>query len=260
MSWGIGPGWMGQLTLPSHMKNGKAEAVTVTPSFFNALGWTGPGAYGRRGGTTYLQTFQTALQHRPQVIFLHQFNEYSGQRDGHGMGADHSIYVDTYNVELSDDLEPVSPTAPGYRGDGGWGFYYLNLTRALMALYRDRGKGSTLLAVSSPARMAVADADFLPVTWTTLGPPVERFTLLVDGQPLQRGVRGTSAQLSLQGLAQGLHMLTVAAEGAQTRYPLSWTGLDEPLTQPIPVPRRCAFLSEVKRKTHQAVLGAPPGV
>ena len=44
-------------------------------------------------------------------------------------------------------------------------------------------------------------------------------------------------------------MLTVAAEGAQTRYPLSWTGLDEPLTQPIPV-RVDAPFSEVENEKH----------
>ena len=39
--------------------------------------------------------------------------------------------MDSYSVEYSDDYEPVSLTAPGFRGDnGGWGFYYLNLTEA----------------------------------------------------------------------------------------------------------------------------------
>lgn len=140
--------WMdGVIDPPVTYLDGVAEAVTVTPSFFNARGWTGPLAAGRRGGATYLETFKVALAHRPKVVLLHQFNEYSGQPPGHGYGPDHDIYVDTYSVELSDDLEPVSLTAAGYRGDmGGWGFYYLNLTRALMDLYRHQADDCTLLA------------------------------------------------------------------------------------------------------------------
>ena len=61
---------------------------------------------------------------------LHQFNEFTGQ-GSHGYGPDKDIFVDSYSVEYSDDYEPVSLTAPGFRGDnGGWGFYYLNLTEA----------------------------------------------------------------------------------------------------------------------------------
>ena len=59
--------------------------------------------------------------------------------------------MDTYNVEFSDDIEPVSLTVPGYRGDqGGWGYYYLNLPQTLMALYRGQADDCTLLAVTAP--------------------------------------------------------------------------------------------------------------
>ena len=44
--------WMdGVLDPPVTYKDGVAEAVTVTPTFFNALGWLDKEAYGRRGGT-----------------------------------------------------------------------------------------------------------------------------------------------------------------------------------------------------------------
>jgi len=228
--------WMdGVIDPPVTYKDGVAEAVTVTPTFFNAQGWTGAGAYGRRGGATYLETFKMALAHRPKVVFLHQFNEYSGQPQGHGYGPDHSIYVDTYSVELSDDLEPVSLTAPGFRGDrGGWGFYYLNLTRALMDLYRGKAGDSTLLAVSGPARGAVVSGVTLPVTWSIVGAPASGFTLAVDGKAIRKHIAGTGAELSLAGLAKGPHILTVIAEGAQTRYPLSWIELDDPLEASVP--------------------------
>ncbi len=229
--------WMdGSLEPPVTYKDGVAEAVTVAPAFFGALGWTAPTAYGRRGGATYLDTFKVALQHRPRVVFLHQFQEYSGQPEGHGYGPGHSIYVDTYNVELSDDLEPVSLTAPGFRGErGGWGFYYLNLTRALMDLYRGRAGDCTLLAVSSPARNAVVSGRTLPVAWSVVGHPASDFTIAIDGKPVKQNVESAAAEIALVGMAEGPHVLTVVANGAKTRYPLSWTELDAPLQNAIPV-------------------------
>jgi len=238
--------WMdGVIDPPVTYKDGVAEAVTVTPTFFNAQGWTGPGAHGRRGGATYLETFKVALAHRPRVVFLHQFNEYSGQPQGHGYGPDHNIYVDTYSVELSDDIEPVSTTAPGFRGDqGGWGFYYLNLTGALMGLYRGKAGDSMLLAVSSPARGAVVSGATLPVTWSVLGAQEAGFTLAIDGKPLREHVLGNAAELSLARLAKGPHVLAVIAEGARTRYPLSWTELDDPLDSPVPAKVEVPFTIE----------------
>ena len=236
--------WMdGVIDPPVTYRDGVAEAVTVTPSFFNALGWTGPGAYGRRGGATYLETFKVALRHRPKVVLLHQFNEYSGQPEGQGYGPERNIYVDTYSVELSDDLEPVSPTAPGFRGDrGGWGFYYLNLTRALMDLYRGKAGDSTLLAVSNPLRGATVSGTSLQVSWSVIGAPTSAFTLAVDGRPIREHVPGLTAEISLEGLTKGPHLLTVLAEGARTRYPLSWTELDDPLQSPVPAQVEVPFV------------------
>jgi len=88
-----------------------------------------------------------AQKHRPRVILLHQFNEFAGQAESHSYGPDRDIYVDSYSVELSDDIEPISLTA-GYRGDqGGWGFHYLNLTRALINLYRQDMAECTIMAI-----------------------------------------------------------------------------------------------------------------
>lgn len=229
--------WMdGVIEPPVTYKDSAAEAVTVTPSFFNAYGWTDASqAYGRRGGATYIETFKVALQHRPKVIFLHQWNEYSGQREGHGMGSDHNIYVDTYSVELSDDLEPVSTTAPGYRGDrGGWGFYYLNLTQALMDVYRGNAQDCTILAVASPLRDAVVSGQTLKVSWSVIGAPANSYLVVIDGRPVAEKVTGREVEISLSGISKGAHTLTVTAEGALTRYRLSWTEMDTPLETPVP--------------------------
>jgi len=230
--------WMdGVLHPPVTYRDGRAEAVTVTPAFFNALGWTGPQAHGRRGGTTFLETFRVALQHRPRVVLLHQFNEFTGQPEGHGYGPERAIYVDTYSVELSDDLEPVSFTAPGYRGAGGWGYYYLNLTRALLDLYRGEAADSTLLAVGQPLRGAILpEKRPLAVSWTSLGVPPTGFTVALDGQTLARvGPEATGATVAAAYITSGQHQLTVTAEGVRTRYPLSRQQLDEPSESARPV-------------------------
>jgi hypothetical protein len=229
--------WMdGVIDPPVTVRGGVAEAVTVTPSYFNAQGWTGSLARGRLGGTTYIETFKVALAHRPRVVFLHQWQEYSGQRAGHGRGPDHDLYTDTYSVELSDDLEPVSLTAPGYRGDrGGWGFAYLNLTQALMALYRGQAAGCTILAVGSPLRHAAVTGDVLSVSWTVIGESVAHFSIALDGQIVETEIAGNTVDVPLTGLPAGKHTVTVIADGAVTRFPLSRTALDIPLDVPIPV-------------------------
>jgi hypothetical protein len=227
--------WMdGTAEPPITYRDGKAEAVTVSTAFFNAYGWTGALAQGRRGGATYLETFRPALIHRPRIIFLHQFNEIAGQAEGHGMGPNRDIYADSYSVEYSDDIEPVSLTAPGYRGDqGGWGFYYHNLTRALIDLYLGRDQGSTLLVVSRPLQAARAVGEKLVVAWTWLGKTPTGFDLRIDGQPAAENIQADQAEVSLAGLAPGLHRLEVSARGVVTRYPLSGDRPDEPLDLPL---------------------------
>jgi len=224
-------------------RDGKPEAVTVTPAYFAEFGWTGPKARGRRGGTTYIESFKAAIEEQPRVVLLHQWNEYAGQPEGQGSGPKHEVYVDTYSVELSDDLEPVSLTAPGYRGDkGGWGFYYLNLTRALLDLFRGKAPDDTVLAVGSPAANATVTGPTVEVEWSVAGAPPKHFTVALDGRAVAEAVTGTTCTLSLEGLAPGPHTLAVTANGAQTRYPLSWTQVDAPLQAPIPVRVETAFV------------------
>ena len=229
--------WMdGSLRPIVTYRDGKPEAVTVTPAYFAEFGWTGPKARGRRGGTTYIESFKAAIEEHPRVVQLHQWNEYAGQPEGQGCGPDHDRYVDSYSVELSDDLEPVSLTAPGYRGDkGGWGFYYLNLTRALLDLYRGKAPHDTLLAVGSPLANSTATGPTLDVEWSVVGVPPTSYTVDVDGKTVADAVKETTFKLPLEGLAPGPHKLSVTANGATTRYPLSATRMDTPLDAPIPV-------------------------
>jgi hypothetical protein len=97
------------------------------------------------------------------------------------------------------------------------------------------------MAVSSPQReqtvncSAGVSAPFLKVAWSVIGSPVESFSISVDGTVVKRGITSTEEEIGLTGLSVGSHTLTVTAEGAVTRFPLSYTGLDEPLESGIPL-------------------------
>jgi len=163
---------------------------------------------------------------------LHQFNEYTGQGEGHGYGPDKSIYVDSYSNELSDDLEPVSLTAPGFRGDqGGWGYYYLNLTKALMDIYRGIADDVTLLAV----HVADSTGSDLELEWTTIGVAPDSYSVSVDGKTIAEGISDLGIRIPTADLSPGEHTFAVTANGVGTRYGLSYTEFDSISDQLMPL-------------------------
>jgi len=226
--------------IPTFYK-GYAEALTVTPAFFAEGGWTYPKARGRRGGVTYLEEFATALEHRPRFLIINQWNEFAGQPEGDGYGPKRDQYVDCYSAELSNDIEPTSLNLPAYRSKGGWGFYYLNLTRALVDLFHQKSPETTLLAISSPAKGALVADPALKVEWTAIGRRPPGFTLALDGHVVARSLQNASHTLDLQKVPEGRHVLSLRAEGAVTRYRLSPILEDAPLRTPVPAVARVEF-------------------
>jgi hypothetical protein len=225
--------WMdGQLEPLVTYFNGKPEAITVTPAFFNPLGWTAAGSFGKRGGTTYLESFNYALLSKPRVIFLHQFNEFAGQSEGHGLGKNHDIYLDEHSMEFSDDFEPVSLTAPGSRDkSGGWGFYYLNMTRALMDVFRAEDNHSTLLA----ATITEVSDSLIKVKWSVAGKIPKSFTVAIGNKVIYKQITGMACHIPVQGLSKGIQTITITANETHTYYPLSKTEFDEIPEKPLPV-------------------------
>ena len=225
--------WMdGQLEPMVTYFNGKPEAITVTPAFFEPLGWTAAKSYGRRGGTTYLESFKYALKSNPRVIFLHQFNEFAGQAEGHGLGKNHDIYLDEYSIELSDDFEPVSLTASGSRDrTGGWGFYYLNMTRALMDIFHNNDKNSTLLAASITE---VSDKS-IKLNWSVAGEMPKSFTVAIGDKVFFKEISGMTCEIPVQGLSKGIQTITITANDVHTHYALLKTEFDEIAEEPLPV-------------------------
>ena len=213
-------------------RDGVAEAFTANIGSFSTQGWKGEGALGRRNGWTLVESFKVAQQARPRYVMLHQFNEFTGQSEGHGYGPDRSIYVDSYSVELSDDYEPVSLTAPGYRGDrGGWGFFYLNLIRSLIDIYNGSTPDATVLAVAP----AVMKGNTVDLEWTVFGLEPKDFTVSVNGKPTGEPVQGSGTSIPVSSFRKGSNTIRVVANGVTGRYPLSATQQDVVSAEPLKV-------------------------
>lgn len=219
--------WMdGTLSpIPTYYQ-GKPEALTITIAFFGDGGWLYPPAMGHENGYTYLKEWQTAFSIRPRFLLICQWNEFAGQPKASGYGPKHDVYVDCFSPELSNDIEPTSLTTPAYRGNGGWGYFYLNLTQAAIQLYHSQAPHEGLLALAPPQKMG----DSLVFQWAYLGDKPSSFRLWLDGVPLPtRGldVQQSLYRLPLEGLRDGRHRIKVEAEGVFSPFAISLLHEDE---------------------------------
>ena len=134
--------WMDSTLSPiPAMRDGVVEALTVAPAFFKSGetgGWLGAGAVPQRQGQTLAAEMQRALQLRPKVLLVMQWNEWAGARDG-----SKNAFTDDYNLSLSNEIEPVSLTeCGGYVHhddagqlpvcDTGYGFRNLNILKSAL--------------------------------------------------------------------------------------------------------------------------------
>ncbi len=222
------------------------EETVVTPSCFpfaftdaglaSRKGWLDSKATGRDHGAPYLESWKVAFENRPRVIQIHQWNEFAGQLTGQGMGPGikREVYGDEYNLDLSDDLEPTQLNGCGYRGCGGWGYYYMNLTKAAISLYRNETPENTLLALSGPALPAVIKENQLPLTWNYLGKTPSSYTLKVDGRPVAEDLEGENYTLNLAKFPAGKHTVQLVANGVHTCFDLAPERLTTKSPTPLP--------------------------
>ncbi|MFN8007762.1 MAG: hypothetical protein U0V70_12180 [Terriglobia bacterium] len=223
--------------------NGAAEETVVTPACFpfpstvhpypSRKGWLDPQAVGRDHGAPYLESWKTAFETRPAFIQIHQWNEFAGQKEG--AGPEHNLYGDEYNVELSEDIEPTQMDQCTLRDCGGWGYYYVNLTKAIISLYRQETPDITVLALSGPVKGAVVKDKMLRLHWNTLGRSPASYDLKVDGRTQVKGIRGESHDLSLAKISPGKHQVTLVANGAYTYFDLAPEKLTRKSAKQLPV-------------------------
>lgn len=214
--------------------DGQTEALTVSSAFFAGTGWKGEGAFGRKGGWTLTESFKAAFQHRPRFLQIHQYQEFAGQWEGGGYGPARDMYVDSYSVELSDDIEPVSLTAQGYRGEGGWGFLYLNLLRALVDCYHQPEPETTVVALDHPGFGKHVSGATLPLRWTWVGKAPSGFELSVNGRKQSFPVETTETSIDLAALPEGPIEIVLTALDTQARYILSHTEASLPSEKLLP--------------------------
>ena len=237
--------WMdGSITPVPTYNRGQCEALTITPAFFGNGGWLRPQARARLNGTTYLREFDTALKYHPHFLTICQWNEFAGQSIGHGYGPKHNVYVDCYNLHLNNDIEPTSPTDCAYRGCGGWGFYYLNLTRAMINLYHQKQPRTTILAIGEPGREQVIHSRSMPVRWACIGKQPGSFTLKLDGKVIVRHIPSArrSYTIRLPHLVPGRHSLVLQAIGGWSRFRLSYVREARRLPHLVPAEAKEAFV------------------
>jgi hypothetical protein len=231
--------------------NGTPEEIVVTPSSFRfpGKGWTDPSAIARNHGVPYLESWKAAFDSRPKFIQVHQWNEFAGQENGQGIPADYwaqkpagekqeplsEAYGDEYNVQLSDDIEPTDLHACAYRGCGGWGYYYYNLTRAIISLYRGNTPDITILALSGPTAPLDPSVRFVDLHWAFLGKTPSSFSISVDGKVIASSLTGSSYRLQLSPMKTGAHRVQLTAVGVQTRFSLDELRITEQSEQPLPV-------------------------
>ena len=78
-------------------------------------------------------------------------------------------------------------------GDGGgWGYYYVNLTKALISLYRKITPDITVMALSAPFQKQTVKESRLPIRWEVLGKTPESYTPQVDGNTVASKIQGNT--------------------------------------------------------------------
>ena len=239
-------------------RDGEAEDIVVTPSSFRlpGRGWTAPSAIARDHGVPYLKSWKAAFATRPKFIQVHQWNEFAGQQEGQGLPEDYwgqtpagsekerkpsSVYADEYNVQLSDDIEPTDLHACTFRDCGGWGFYYFNLTRAIISLYRGETPDITVLALSGPASAAREGTPSIELNWDFLGKPPSHYSLSVDGHVIRSSISNLKYALDVSQLAPGKHTVKLIAAGVHTYFSLDPTKAAARPSHALPVESEITF-------------------
>ena len=134
--------------------------------------------------------------------------------------------------------------ACGARVCGGWGYYFVNMTKALISLYRNQTPDITVLALSAPFQPGCVKEKHWPLSWNVLGKPPSSYTLQLDGRTVAENIQGEKYVLDLSHTRPGKHRVTLIANGAHTYFDLAPEKLAEKSATPLPVTSTIEFSVE----------------
>ena len=111
----------------------------------------------------------------------------------------------------------------------------MNLTKALISLYRGEAPGSTVMALSGPFQAAAVKQSTLALTWQTVGNSPKNYDVQVDGATVAKAIQGDKYSLDLSRLHLGKHRVTLVANGAHTFFDLNPEKMTVKSAAPLPV-------------------------
>ncbi len=100
----------------------------------------------------------------------------------------------------------------------------MNLTKALISLYRKETPDITVLALSGPALPATVKDNRLHLSWNYLGKSPSSYMLKVDGRAVAENLQVRDFTLDLSKLSAGKHTVQLVANGAHTYLDFSPRG------------------------------------
>jgi hypothetical protein len=138
-------------------------------------------------------------------------------------------------------MEPTVLTACAYRGCGGWGYYYYNLTRAIISLYRGATPGITVLALSGPTTTVNASIRTIDLRWAYLGKEPSSFAIELDGKVVAPALTGSGYKLNLSEVKPGSHHVRLTAAGVYTHFSMDPSHATHQSTEKLPVQSEISF-------------------
>jgi len=180
---------------------------------------------------THQDQLAYAIKVKPEFLVVCQWNEFAGTPESASKS-----YADSYNVSLSNDIEPTSLTDCGYarpndRPCGGWGFRPLNLLSAMMTQLRSPSDSTNLITLVSPLPLSTySQQSPVVVQWATYGSVGSGFSVAVDGQVVARAPQSPVSFIpSDHGISAGSHVVTVTCSDCTTTRGVSassWQSTD----------------------------------
>jgi hypothetical protein len=117
----------------------------------------------------------------------------------------------------------------------------MNLTHAIISLYRGETPDITVIALSSPVRGATGAKKVSEIHWTTLGKKPDSYAIFLDDRMVERNVTKTDYELALDHVSHGNHRLRVVAHGAKTYFDLNPQRPTTRSSIPLPVTAEIDF-------------------